>query len=82
VALTKSPVERVNLELAKQGREERVIRARGYYMIDRGEAIHLQESGLYGLGGRMLQRTEADYRLLAGAVQDKLKELGINVTLN
>jgi hypothetical protein len=79
MSVSESPVVLVNLQLARQGREERVLRTRGYYLLMYGEATQLQESGLYSLGGRMLRRSEADYRLLCSAVREKLAELGVTI---
>lgn len=76
---TTSPVTRVNKQLAQQGRMERVVRTRGYYMLNGGDAIKLQEAGLYSLGGEMLPPTNDAYANLAQCVQLKLEQLGVAV---
>lgn len=60
-------VARINAVLKKEGRAERVRRARGgYFVMFGGNAGKLMESGIYGCG--------YDYEALLGAVRDKIKE--------
>lgn len=65
----KSAVTRVNEALRRAGRDERVVRARGYYRLHAGESHRFRESGLYGLGARMLGSTDHDFRHLKEAVE-------------
>ena len=70
-----SPVTKVNKLLARAHLLIRVVRGRGYYYLMGEGVARMQEQGLYGLGGAILQPEQ--FGLLLSAVNDKLAEHGI-----
>jgi len=70
-----SAVTRVNRQLAAQGREERLVRGRGYYYLMGGESSGFPATAIYSY------RIEPeDYERTASTVRDLFAAAGIAVT--
>lgn len=68
-----SPITRVNAYLASKGRQERVVKGRGY-MYFRGGELDLALGSIYWMG-----LTPDDYQLLLNEVKQKFRSEGVTI---
>lgn len=67
-----SAITRVNQLLKQAGREERVVKGRGYMYFRGGEGIHL--GSIYAMN---LDPTEKDFQFLRSEVNDALASIKV-----
>lgn len=70
-----STLTRINTQLKKQGREERLVRGRGYYYLRGGDASALPQSAIYASN-----LYPENYKWTARYVRDLLADGHIVVT--
>ncbi len=75
----KSPVTRINNALKAAGREERLVRGRGYYYLHLGEASCFYSCSIPCM---WLEKTQADFEFAISYVNDMFKDAHINFTID
>lgn len=74
-AAVKSAVVRINDAFRDAGREERLVRGRGYYYVQGGEASGFYSSSIYC---HSLDATERDFDYARSAINEMFRQAGID----
>lgn len=69
-------VRAINAALKKAGRDERLVRGKGYWYLSGGDAGRLRESGFYGYHPALIS-AEASLRM----IQERFADNGVTVRL-